>query len=317
MRGVILGGNSNEIDAAAVNSATIGGNGLLVNGNNQLAIGSYNFPRNNMKFVVGDGTGDGDKSNSFEIYNNGKVRILSNNLEIGDKSNQIPSTPLNITGLKNTSVITLASTNNDSNWVQGDKIGGINFYSADASGSGPGVFGSINYVTTTNSASGGITGMTFNVADSITKNVERMRICDSGNVGIGTATTSTTNPADKLHVIGTIRAEVTAASGLAFNAINSLGSGSSGISFDNNNGELNLKNSSNVSNVKLSTNGFPSYFRGGRVGIGTTSPASKLQVNGGDIEVDDSASGLILKSPDGTRYRVTVDNVGALSASAV
>jgi|MEHZ01.5.fsa_nt_MEHZ011543813.1_4 hypothetical protein len=55
----------------------------------------------------------------------------------------------------------------------------------------------------------------------------------------------------------------------------------------------------------------------GNVGIGTTNPASKLEVDGGDIEVDDSASGLILKSPDGTRYRVTVANGGALSVSAV
>ena len=56
---------------------------------------------------------------------------------------------------------------------------------------------------------------------------------------------------------------------------------------------------------------------GGNVGIGTTSPASKLEVDGGDIEVDDSASGLILRSPDGTRYRVTVANGGTLSVSAV
>ena len=54
-----------------------------------------------------------------------------------------------------------------------------------------------------------------------------------------------------------------------------------------------------------------------RVGIGTTSPASKLEVDGGDIEIDDSASGLILKSPNGTRYRVTVANGGTLSVTAV
>ena len=53
------------------------------------------------------------------------------------------------------------------------------------------------------------------------------------------------------------------------------------------------------------------------VGIGTTTPASKLEVDGGDIEVDDSASGLILRSPDGTRYRVTVANGGTLSVAAV
>jgi hypothetical protein len=55
----------------------------------------------------------------------------------------------------------------------------------------------------------------------------------------------------------------------------------------------------------------------GNVGIGTTSPASKLTVTGGDIEVTDSASGIILKSPDGTRYRVTVSDLGILSTASV
>jgi hypothetical protein len=36
----------------------------------------------------------------------------------------------------------------------------------------------------------------------------------------------------------------------------------------------------------------------GNVGIGTTSPASKLTVTGGDIEVTDSTKGIILKSPN-------------------
>ena len=55
----------------------------------------------------------------------------------------------------------------------------------------------------------------------------------------------------------------------------------------------------------------------GNAGIGTASPASKLEVDGGDIEVDDSASGLILRSPDGTRYRITVANGGTLAVTAV
>ena len=44
---------------------------------------------------------------------------------------------------------------------------------------------------------------------------------------------------------------------------------------------------------------------------------SKLEVDGGDIEIDDAASGLILRSPNGTRYRIKVDNSGNLSATAV
>lgn len=54
-----------------------------------------------------------------------------------------------------------------------------------------------------------------------------------------------------------------------------------------------------------------------RVGIGTDSPASKLTITGGDAEITASANGIILKSPDGTRYRVTVANGGTLNVAAV
>jgi hypothetical protein len=55
----------------------------------------------------------------------------------------------------------------------------------------------------------------------------------------------------------------------------------------------------------------------GNVGIGTTSPTSKLEVDSGDIEIHDSANGLILRSPNGTRYRVQVDDSGNLTTTAV
>jgi hypothetical protein len=55
----------------------------------------------------------------------------------------------------------------------------------------------------------------------------------------------------------------------------------------------------------------------GDVGIGTTDPASKLEVDGGDIEIDDSDRGLILRAPNGTRYRLQVANDGSLSTTAL
>jgi len=54
------------------------------------------------------------------------------------------------------------------------------------------------------------------------------------------------------------------------------------------------------------------------VGIGTTNPTSSLTVRGGDISVGIStAHGVILTSPNGTQYRLIVDNSGALSTVAV
>lgn len=79
-------------------------------------------------------------------------------------------------------------------------------------------------------------------------------------------------------------------------------------------GTLDIGSSSNLVRSVYTTN---IYAVGGSVGIGTTSPESKLTVTGGDAEVTDSASGVILKSPDGTRYRITVANGGTLTVTAV
>ena len=46
------------------------------------------------------------------------------------------------------------------------------------------------------------------------------------------------------------------------------------------------------------------------------SSSSRLTLYGGDIELDEATRGIILKSPNGTKYKVTVDNAGNLAVTA-
>ncbi len=55
----------------------------------------------------------------------------------------------------------------------------------------------------------------------------------------------------------------------------------------------------------------------GTVGIGTTDPKSKLHVKGGDVYIEDVSNGIIIKSPNGACWRVTVDNTGAFVSQSI
>lgn len=66
----------------------------------------------------------------------------------------------------------------------------------------------------------------------------------------------------------------------------------------------------------LSVSGVSTFV--GNVGIGTTNPTDTLTVCGGDISVGiNTSQGLILTSPNGTRYRLIVADDGTLSTVAV
>jgi hypothetical protein len=54
------------------------------------------------------------------------------------------------------------------------------------------------------------------------------------------------------------------------------------------------------------------------VGIGTDTPQTKLQVNGGNVYVGSAGQGIVLKSPNGLVCKVlTIDNTGAMVLSAI
>lgn len=118
---------------------------------------------------------------------------------------------------------------------------------------------------------------------------ERMRITSSGNVGIGT-----TAPQAKLHINnGTDR-------NLWFR-VNGSGTGT----------ELLSINDAQSARQSLAFSASSFYFDNGNVGIGTTSPASKLNVSGDNITV--SAGYGLAWSGDTSRIMTPEDNVsGAL-----
>jgi len=143
--------------------------------------------------------------NSGGIPNNtsgtNRISIIgsSGNVGIGTTS---PDSKLNIEGTKNTAILTLGNTTQGSSWVVGDRVGGIDFYSADGSGGGIGVKASISYEDALG-GTGSSQAMVFRTGGTSagTNNVERMRLQYNGNVGIGT-----TSPSEKLEVAGSVKA---------------------------------------------------------------------------------------------------------------
>lgn len=55
----------------------------------------------------------------------------------------------------------------------------------------------------------------------------------------------------------------------------------------------------------------------GNIGIGTITPKSKVEVTNGDVYINDTTKGIILKSPNGNCWRVTIDNTGNFVRTAI
>jgi len=116
------------------------------------------------------------------------------------------------------------------------------------------------------SPSSGKADMTFSVRDAGTYD-EKLRILNNGNVGIGT-----TSPDGKLDVRGTIFVNGDGTGGRLF-------ASSGNLSLSDGNGRQILR----IDDPGASNSHSHIFDSNGRLGIGTTSPAQKLDVNGAGI----------------------------------
>lgn len=147
-----------------------------------------------------------------------------------------------------------------------------------------------------------------------------------GNVGIGTL-----NPTNKLEVAGNLRIFNNSTTS---NIVNS-GFGDdynfSGLSLNNTTGNSwsirHKKYSTQLNFIALEYESSGGWHQmlvvdpNGNVGIGTADgtnqPKAKLQVTGGDVYIENIGSGVIIKSPNGNCWRITIDNSGNLIRTAI
>lgn len=145
-------------------------------------------------------------------------------------------------------------------------------------------------------------GQGFVIKD-LTANIARLKINSNGFVGIGT-----TDPTSPLDI------ETKSPANNASIELNTLdGNGQryvmASTSNNNNNGQgFIIKDiTNNATRLKINSNG--------NVGIGTLDPSEKLEVDGNIFIKDNNA--LILSSPNGTKFKITVDDNGNLTTSQI
>jgi hypothetical protein len=179
-------GTDAQLDLTSSSAGTWGSSLNFIEGNGTSNTNVWSIARttsgggNNLRFNFGvNNQHDNDTKVTFDS---------SGNVGIGTSS---PSKKLSISGVKNTPIIHLGSTTNDASWAVGDKIGAIEFGSADSSGAGAGLKASISYEVEAGTT-GSSNSMIFRSAGTAagTNNAERMRIDSSGNIGIGRSSIS-------------------------------------------------------------------------------------------------------------------------------
>lgn len=201
----------------------------------------------------------------------------------------------------NGALLNITNTYIGSDWIAGDIIGTLNFNVTDPSTTEP-TRGSIQVLSTGGSTYPSLSSMVFSTTNGNTK-AEAMRIRYDGNVGIGT-----TNPTEKLDVNGSIISRNAQgdillrddASSMDFtrpgtNYFRATGAGGNFAFTTNGTGYATPLLSLNTNSIVINNNtqNYDTIIKGqtdsnliyvdastDRVGIGTSSPSSKLHVSG-------------------------------------
>ncbi len=275
----------------AISNARYGSNNIFLNTTGSVAIGisTTTTPRGKLNVEMNAGSGDtrlltlantgatGALPYSFYVPSTGDLNIASNDNSNGSTINaSYPSWNVKVGGVTDALSIQRSGagvSTSYSNLLSLSNTGVLTTGGLTSTGTSTATYFAASTLGTVGAPaftfSGDVnTGLWSPAADTLawsTGGAERMRVDSSGNVGIGT-----TSPARTLSVQGTIG---------VYSANNGAAASALGVS-STDSGFLNLL-SGGVSTALIGTNQ-ASYFNGGNVGIGTTTPGSLLNIAAND-----------------------------------
>ena len=177
-----------------------------------------------------------------------------------------------------TAGITALSISDQGGKTTGDKIGELNFVTNDGSFTGTyadGIGAAINAVST--SATGAAYGLTFTTATTTGSNrAERVRITETGNVGIGTSSPSAVGSRTTVNVSGSAGSAIRLSDDTANTFIDYTDGSGARISV--NAAEPLLFQTNSLERMRIDSSG--------NVGIGTSSPSNPLDIEASTATVD-------------------------------